>query len=203
MIDEQLVEAILSLGGDEEAIAELLRQASRQEQIGDDTRGNDYLMSAGRVNVANPWQAVSDVFIRGQSEKKAKKLRGEADTARERANQKMKDWFYGALGKDPVLEALRAQSPDVQVKPPGSVPITPVPPIPPPAPGPTPQPSVAAPAPAPAAPPMPQARPVPKGMVRGPNNLATWPEFNDVPLLPGQDPEDAQTAALLALLGQK
>lgn len=201
-MDEQLVEAILALGSDEEAIAELLRQADRQEQIGDDTRGNDYLMSAGRVNVANPWQAVSDVFIRGRSEKKAKKLRGEADLARVRANTKMGNWFDSALGRNPIAEALRGQSGEIKVNAPGSIPITPIPAIP----TLTPQANVrppgppAAPAPVAAAPAGPRPRPVPKGMVMGTQGMPTWPEFNDVP---GQNSEEAQTEALLALLGQK
>lgn len=205
MMDDKLIEAIMALGSDEEAIAELLRQADRQESIADDTRGKDYLTSAGRVNVANPWGAISDMFVRGQSEKRAKKLRGEADVARRASDSKMRDWFNSALGIGPGGPPLAAPGgpPPTVSPPPGGVPITPVPPITPPAQGaPAPRPA-APPAPAPAAPAVPPKPRVPQGMEMGPSGMPTHKGWNDVPLLPGQDPEEAQAEELLALLRQQ
>lgn len=205
-MDEKLIESILALGSDEEAIAELLRQADRQESIGDDTRGNDYLTAAGRVNVANPLGAVSDMFVRGQSEKRAKKLRGEADVARRGSDSKMRDWFNSAMGfgaGGPPLASPGGPAPAV-TPPPGGVPITPVPPIAPPGAPQAPRPAApAAPTPAPMAPPGPPKPPLRPGMEMGTNGLPTHKGWNDIPLLPGQDPEEAQTEQLLTLLRQQ
>lgn len=125
-MDEQLLEQILSLGSDEDAIAELLRQADRHEQIGDDTRGKDYLIGAGRINVANPWGAVSDMFVRGQSDKRAKALRDEAATARRKMDEKVGGFMNSAMGYGPGGAPLPSpMGTHVPVTPPSPASITP------------------------------------------------------------------------------
>ena len=64
---QEEIDAILSMGTTEDEVAELLRKVQRQEDIGDQTRGRDYLMDAGAMKVANPYQAVADMFIRPKS----------------------------------------------------------------------------------------------------------------------------------------
>ena len=98
-MDDELMMQILSLGNDEEAIADLLRQADRQEGLADATRGRDYLMDAGRMKVANPWGAISDVFVRGNAEKRAKELRGQAPNMRATINERMRDFINSSQGK--------------------------------------------------------------------------------------------------------
>jgi hypothetical protein len=89
-MDEELA-ALLSMGSDEEAIAELLRQKERQEALIDETRGREYGTQAGRVYVANPWQAVSDVFTRGKAEHKAKGLDRDIAVGRRKQDTQVED----------------------------------------------------------------------------------------------------------------
>lgn len=203
MTNEEL-EAFLSMGADEEAIADLLRQADRQEGIADQTRGKDYLMNAGRVNVANPWGAISDMFVRGNAEKKAEKARGDAANQRAQMDQtSVRDYFRAAEGQGLGGVDLRAdpkipqrplnipQMPQVQAPPAGPMgppqggaPAAPVPP------------------PGPQAPPGPPPPPKPPGPPRTASGaFQTHPGWDDVPGLPGGGDEDAEAnAEIVAML---
>jgi hypothetical protein len=166
-MDPELMQAILSLGSDEEAIAELLRTAERQEGIADETRGRDYLMNAGRMKVANPWGAVSDMFVRGNAEKRAKEARGQVPNRRAQIDEKMRDFVNSSMNRgiggidmnnqEASQSAIAGPSPmpmpqAPQVPPPATAPAAPVAPPGPPSPAPA-----APPAPVPGAPPAPPA----------------------------------------------
>jgi hypothetical protein len=158
-MDPELMQAILSLGSDEEAIAELLRQAERQEGIADETRGRDYLMDAGRMKVANPWGAVSDMFVRGNAEKRAKEARGQVPNRRAQIDEKMSDFVNSAMNRGiGGIDMNNQEASQAAIAGSRPMPMPQAPQVPPPAPqaAPTPTPAPAAPpAPMPGAPPAP------------------------------------------------
>lgn len=141
MTNEEL-EMILSMGSDEEALAEILRQQGRQEDRIDSTRNRAPGIQAGNAYVANIAQPIADMFIRGRAGKKAKELGSRADEMRSMRDRKMADFFRGLQGQQPGGPPLPVTSggPDpskaVSVPgPQGGVPMPPpVPPIPPPSP---------------------------------------------------------------------
>ncbi len=203
MTNEEL-ESFLKMGADEEEILELLRQAERQEGLADDTRGKDYLINAGRVNVANPWGAVSDMFVRGNAEKKAEKARGEAANARAQMDQtSVRDFHRAASGQGLGGVELNAR-PEIPERP-LQIPNAPQVPQPPPAMGGGP---VGPPAPnaAPAAPPAAPAPTPPPAQPPGPPQppktasgaFQSHPGWDDVPGLPQTEEEEA--LALIAAL---
>jgi len=93
------IEAILSLGTIDEEIAELLRQKLEAEDEGKATRGRESGHMAGRVYVANPGQAIADMFIRGKAEKKAKAAEDAAKARRGDRDRITGDYIEGLLGK--------------------------------------------------------------------------------------------------------
>lgn len=188
-MDDELMMQILSMGSDEEAIAELLRQADRQDAIGDATRGNEYLMDAGRMKVANPWGAVSDMFVRGNAEKKAKELRGQTPNMRATMNERLADFVKSSQGKGLGGVDLHAPVSDAAIAGSKPMPMPQAPQVPPP-------PAPPAPAPAPA----PQAAPPP------PNPALQAPPGPQGPFAQGPGPSGAKNpgalnAQLMAQLG--
>lgn len=71
-------EEIEAASGDPEQMQALLARAKYAEQRLQQATGKDYLMDAGRLKVANPWGAISDIFVRGNAMK-------ERDTANKSA----------------------------------------------------------------------------------------------------------------------
>lgn len=62
-------EEIQAAAGDPVATAQLIgRSKAAQDRI-DATRDKSYLTDAGRMKVANPWGAISDMFVRGKAGK--------------------------------------------------------------------------------------------------------------------------------------
>jgi hypothetical protein len=97
---QEEMELILSSGSLEEEIAELLRKQANAEAEGDATRGREYGTQAGRVYVANPYQAVADMFIRGKAEKKAKTAEDEAKAKRAERDAAVRVFMEGAMGRN-------------------------------------------------------------------------------------------------------
>lgn len=126
-MDEDLMQQILAMGSDEEAIADLLREAERQEKRSDSTRGNSYLMDAGHGNVvANPYQAVADMFIRGNAEKKAQEARDQVPNMRAVGNEKTKAYLDSLLNRGlGGIDLNKAMDPSVKAGGPLAIPNAP------------------------------------------------------------------------------
>lgn len=93
--------AFLSMGGSEDEVTEILRQQKRQEDRADATRGKSYLTDTGRGTggVPNIAGAISDIFVRGNAEKKQKELGADAAMARQKGNETVRDYLNAAMGK--------------------------------------------------------------------------------------------------------
>lgn len=88
-IDMPTAEEIAAAEGDPVAMQDLLARAKNAQAQIDATRGKSYLTDAGRVVVANPWGAVSDIFVRGNAAKErdaATKSAGELERSRRTAS---------------------------------------------------------------------------------------------------------------------
>jgi hypothetical protein len=79
-------EEIEAAQGDPVQMSNLLAKAQAAQSVIDSTRGKDYLTKSGNYVVANPWGAVSDIFVRGQ----AAKERDEANKSAEEIGKKQR-----------------------------------------------------------------------------------------------------------------
>src|SRR5688572_23381177 len=131
-MDMKELENLISMGSSEEEVLELLRQASEQDALAESTRGNDYLMNAGRMKVANPLGAISDMFVRGNAEKKAKEAREEAAKGRRVMDQQTMSAVANQMGGRQGVLPLDAPTGAPQVKPPAQFPMPQAPQVPPP-----------------------------------------------------------------------
>jgi hypothetical protein len=132
-VTEEEIQAFLSMGTTEDEISELLRQAERQEGIGDATRGKDYTLSGGNGYIANNSLApIADIFVRGNAEKKAKEAQGQAANKRATLDERTRDYMRAASGLGLGGVDLRSSPTQSQIA--GSKPlnIKPAPPVPPP-----------------------------------------------------------------------
>jgi hypothetical protein len=192
-MDDDLMLQILSMGSDEDAIAELLRQAERQEGIADETRGRDYLMDAGRMKVANPWGAVSDMFVRGNAEKKAEAARGQVPNARATMNEKLRDFVNSSQNKGIGGIDMDEQAPtQAAIAGPRPMPMPQAPQVPPPAPA------------GPVGPPGPQAAPggapAAPAAPAGPPPMGAPPAGRPGPFLANAPQPEPSTDEILAML---
>lgn len=114
---QQELDELIGLGTDESIIAALLRDQQRSEDREDATRGKSYLTDAGRMQVANPWQAVADVFIRGNERKKQDRIKGDIYRQNVRMDDKMRGAFnqarYGTKIAPVGDDDIAAQSPRI------------------------------------------------------------------------------------------
>lgn len=96
-MDDNQIEELLRLGTIDEQIAEQLRSAKDYQQLSetvpDATAGRDYTTEVRGGVVANPGQAIADMFIRGKQEreKKQHKYASEAMQAKADDNRTLRD----------------------------------------------------------------------------------------------------------------
>lgn len=92
------IEAFLASLGDDTMASDLQRQIDQARALRESTLGTPGFTTAGGVAVANPGQAIADMFIRGQGDAKEKAAQAAQAAMAEKQRKIAAEYFNKAFG---------------------------------------------------------------------------------------------------------